>query len=496
MRTIIGRNNVSRKPAVQLARVLVVAGFLFGAADVLAQMPPPGFGGGPTNTPLDSWSFADHTNWTSDLGESPASFSNLAFSILGDGASLVVATNVPAWLQFNAVEGDNTTNLTVDVGSVSFWYAPANWASADTNANGAGPGNWAQLIDVGEWTTNASDGYWGFCIDPGGTNVYFAAQDGLGDTYAVSSPISWTTNYFHFIALTYSGTNVSLYLDGQLATNDPGGLNVWPGSSVLAGGIYFGSDTNGSEQANGLFNTIETYNYPLDSNDVARIYNHQRTVYEINPYNIAYMDINQAPSNPSTNMVTPDVITGAGYLQANGAAANNVYGTNAYNVWITNVTATVVGNGTTAVSFTIEGGSDGAMYDVFATGSLQGALTNDVWFWMGQGGHFTNYTVNVTSQNAFLILGTPVDSDNDGLTDAYEKLVSHTDPNNPYSNLDGILDGWEVLLGLNPQDSNITDPVERANYGYTLADWLNGVTGVKSGTIGLDNEGNVLSVSQ
>jgi hypothetical protein len=115
---------------------------------------------------------------------------------------------------------------------------------------------------------------------------------------------------------------------------------------------------------------------------------------------------------------------------------------------------------------------------------------------MGQGGHFTNYSISITSPNAFLILGTPLDSDSDGLSDAYELLISHTDPNNPYSNLDGILDGWDVLLGLNPQTSNVNTSSERANYGYTLADWLDGVTGVKSGSIGLDPEGNVTSVSQ
>ena len=65
-------------------------------------------------------------------------------------------------------------------------------------------------------------------------------------------------------------------------------------------------------------------------------------------------------------------------------------------------------------------------------------------------------------------MGTPFDSDGDGLTDAYELLVSHTDPHNAYSNMDGILDGWEILLGLNPQTSNLTTPSERANYGYTL----------------------------
>jgi hypothetical protein len=100
------------------------------------------------------------------------------------------------------------------------------------------------------------------------------------------------------------------------------------------------------------------------------------------------------------------------------------------------------------------------------------------------------------SGNVFIILGTSLDDDGDGLTTAYELLVSHTDPHNPYSNLDGLLDGWDILLGLNPQMSNLTEPGTRSTYGYTTADWLNQVSGVRSGSVNLDNEGNVLSVSQ
>jgi hypothetical protein len=134
------------------------------------------------------------------------------------------------------------------------------------------------------------------------------------------------------------------------------------------------------------------------------------------------------------------------------------------------------------------------VYDLFATTNL----APSAWQWVlrcapGQ----TNLTVTgLTDPQNFFILGLTNDADGDGLTDAYELLVSHTDPNNKYSNLDGIPDGWEILLGLNPQTSNLTTPSERSNYGYTLADWLNGVSGIKSGTAGLDNEGNVLSVSQ
>ena len=469
--------------------------FLAGAAG--AQVLPPGFKGGPTNSPLDSWSFTDSTNWTSDLGYAPVSFTNLNFSNLGNGYSLVVDTNAPAWLQLNVYESDGTTNLTVDVGSVTFWFAP-DWSSTNDANGGLGPQECGRLLEVGGYTPDSSFGWWSIYVDSAGANLYFSSQtnDGSGNTYTLSAPIDWTTNYFHFVALTYSSTNVSLYLDGQLATNDSGGLSLWPGTDVLTNGFYLGSDSNGVWQAEGLFNSVYTYNYPLDSNTVQQIYNCNYGFYRINPWNIPYMDaLISAPSNPSTNAVTPDVITGAGYLQWDGAVTP-LYSTNANLVWITNITATAAGGGTENVTFTIQGGQAGYYYDVFATGALQSPLTNAVWFWMGQGNSGNTYTLPITSGNAFLILGTPQDTDGDGLTDAYELLVSHTDPQNPYSNLDGILDGWDILLGLNPQTSNLTQPGTRANYLYYSSDWLEQVSGVKTGTIGLDNEGNVQSVSQ
>jgi hypothetical protein len=420
-------------------------------------MPPPD-GGGPTNTPLDSWSFQDQTNWTDDASNAPISFTNITSSYLGNGNSLVVATNVPAWLNYNIYEpGTGATNLVVNApGSLTFWYAPANWASADTNAGGTGPGDWVQLIDVGEWTTNASYGYWGMSVDPGGTNIYFVAQDGSGDTYVLSSPISWTTNYFHFIALTYSSTNVSLYLDGQLATNDPGGLSIWPGSEVVSNGVFFGSDTNGQMEAAGSFNLVATYNYPLDSNDVQSIFDWYYPYYMILPWNIPYMDnMNSAPSNPSQAPAAYDIITGQGNLQLVGTvtAISNT------NVWITNVVVTATGSGTNQtmnLQFTIQGGWDGLPYDTFVNSILDfSSDTNKAWAWEGQGYHGNTYLItNLPSTTCFLILGTPQDSDFDGLTDAYERLVSKTNPYNADTSGDGISDSDEILNGDNPLSYN------------------------------------------
>ena len=472
----------------QLFRLIIPAillCFLSGAAG--AQVPLPGGKFGPTNTPLDSWSFQDSTNWTSDLGYAPISFTNLSFSHLGNGDSLVVDTNIPAWLQYNVYEADGTTNLTVDVGSVTFWFA-ANWSSTNDANGGLGPQEYGRLLEVGGYTPDSSYGWWSIYVDDAGANLYFSAQtnDGSGNTYTLSTPIDWTTNYFHFVALTYSSTNVSLYLDGQLATNDPGGLSVWPGNDVLATGFYVGSDSNGVLQANGLFNKVATYNYPLNSNDVQTIFNWNYTWYEIMPWNQAMFNIVSAPSS-APNGAVPDVIIGPGYLQL----TNSGTGITSSNVWITNVVAAATGSGTNnmVLTFTIQGGSNGVPYDVFANSVLSFGTNGTPWAWMGQGYHGNTYQLtNLPNTACFLILGTPLDSDGDGLTDAYELLVSKTCPTNYSTDGTGMSDGWEILyfghIYVSPSDDPDGDGL--SNYqefqmrsaGYNPTVWDSNTNGV------------------
>lgn len=150
------------------------------------------------------------------------------------------------------------------------------------------------------------------------------------------------------------------------------------------------------------------------------------------------------------------------------------------------------------VTFSIDGGTNGWMYDVFADSLFPAPLSSGTWSWMGQGLACHTYTLtNVVSPTAFLVLGTPWDSDGAELTDAYQLLVSKTNPNVQDSDLDGLITGWEVLLGLNPHISNIGSPSQQINYTYTKADWVTNVFGIKGGSpVSMDNEGNVTQVSQ
>jgi hypothetical protein len=444
---------------VTLIRAFVVAVFL------LALLPTsralsigPGDGGphsGPAYTPLDSWSF-NFSGWLSDRTNAPISFTNLDFSQLGNGASLVVNSTNAAWLRYNVVETNGTTNLTVNAGTVMFWFAPS-WSSV--SLGGTGPQESGRLIETGAYTTDSSLGWWSLYVDPAGANLYFSTQtNDLSGTYQnyITVPIAWKTNYFHFVALTYSATNTTLYLDGSLATNGPP-LAVYPGTNALADGLYFGSDTNGAYQAQGLFNSVATYNVPMDGNTVLGMFNQSYPMYLMNPWNVAMFLMNSAISNPSFGS-SYAAISGAGNLQWDSYLSGCVPGTSPNQVWFTNITATASSNGTMNVTFSIVGGASGYFYDVFATSYLQSPITNSVWVWLGQGIACNRYKVNIPSANAFLILGTPQDTALDGITDAYSLLVDHLIPN-PLQTTDsfGVPYAWYVQNGLSVT-SALLDP--------------------------------------
>jgi len=198
-------------------------------------------------------------------------------------------------------------------------------------------------------------------------------------------------------------------------------------------------------------------------------------------------NIVQAPFTPEV-APTFDAITGPGYLSV--VSSNSGCGNNT-NVWLTNTTARVVSNAVN-LTFTIAGGTNGLAYDVFATPALAKPLTNGLWTWMGQGYPCVTYTIpGLTNSDVFLILGTPLDSDGDGLTDAYELLVSHTNPHVADSSGDGMLDGWKVLWGMYPLINNPALSIERDNFVYDGTGRLETVFGVLAEMFNFDAEGNI-----
>lgn len=103
-------------------------------------------------------------------------------------------------------------------------------------------------------------------------------------------------------------------------------------------------------------------------------------------------------------------------------------------------------NDANTITLTITKATDGVVYDLFRTFELLGDnATNSVWRWIGNGTNGQKLTFpNVRCRQAFYVLGCAADSDGDGLTDAFERLVSKTSPltNHTYSAELTDLDWW------------------------------------------------------
>jgi hypothetical protein len=443
--------------------------------------------GPPTNPAfLNSWSFND-ANWLSDIGNAPVAFTNLVnMTNAGDGNALLIDSTNAAYLVYHVWEPSNgPTNLTVDQGSVLVWIKPS-WSS--TNQGGIGPGEYSRLIEVGYYTTNATLGWWALYLSPDGSTMYFGAQTNNGSQATfLSAPVSFLSNTWYNIALTYSATNTSLYTNGVAVTNGTG-VSLYPGSDVLSNGFYVGSASDGTAQFHGMIDDLSTYNYEMDAKSIFGTFD----VYSVTFYGVpppSQDRLTNAPSG-STNVPTFNAVSGQGILHL--VSTNTSGCTTSSNIWITNVICSPTNSQDMKVTFTIAGGSDGLVYDVFATAALVTNAAMSQWFWQGQGYHCCTYTLTVQSNSAaFFVLGKPQDTDADGLTDAYEKLVSKTDPNKPDSSGDGMLDGWKVMWGLSTSIDNTAQTAERSNFTYGQAGWLNALSGVRTETITLDAEGNV-----
>ena len=193
-----------------------------------------------------------------------------------------VATSSSAVLTFDSTDlhgGDNTvfidsvnvygaddTNGNADInlrnGTIRFWFKP-DWSS--TNAGGVGPQSEGRLIEMG--TQGTTNGWWGLVVGSAGTNIYFGTQTNSTGTLTtnLTAAISWTSNIWHQIVLTYSTNSSALYLDGQPVITNGLGVTYYPGLAIRAQGFTLGSSASGTNQARGAFDELETFNYSLNT---------------------------------------------------------------------------------------------------------------------------------------------------------------------------------------------------------------------------------------
>ncbi len=196
------------------------------------------------------------------------SFANLTDVPDWSGNAVEVDNPNPAYLAYQSVEANGYANLAPWIGTIRFWFKP-DWNSSTMN-NGTGPGNEGRLIELGgqeRWLVVVS--VVSRLVDPGvqrrrhTVELRYPGQwQWSGVVTNVSAVISWTSNDWHQLVLTYGPGNSALFIDGQAVETNGVGVSNFPDASALNGGFFIGSDNAGNNQARGQFDELETFNYP------------------------------------------------------------------------------------------------------------------------------------------------------------------------------------------------------------------------------------------
>jgi hypothetical protein len=218
---------------------------------------------------LGRWRF-DATNWIGDAGQLPV-YTNGARSAPSWSSNAVeIGANNLCGIRYRDVETNAAANINVRNGSVSLWYKP-NWNST-SNLVAGGPGSGsARLIEVGGY--GEATGWWGLYLDGGGTTLTFASSLFVTNLEShVTGALAWTSNYWHQIVLTYSPSNSALYVDGQPVATNGTAITWYPTAAMRSTGLSIGFDYFGTQQANGRFDELLTYNYPLLATDILSNY--------------------------------------------------------------------------------------------------------------------------------------------------------------------------------------------------------------------------------
>ncbi|HWD92518.1 MAG TPA: LamG-like jellyroll fold domain-containing protein [Verrucomicrobiae bacterium] len=210
---------------------------------------------------LGTWSFDNTNSFQADTGQLPILVTNvLGMPSLFTNGVMLGGTNIAA-LAYRDTETNGMPNINYRFGTIRFWFAP-NWSSTN---GGTGPGNTAVLFDVGNFNATSNNSFWAMTVNSNGNNLAFtSASNGVLATN-VSTSISWQSNMWHEIGLTYDDSGTLLYVDGLPVANGAAITNV-PGLTARSqSGIRIGSDDVGSHLASGIFDDLQIFNYPLDA---------------------------------------------------------------------------------------------------------------------------------------------------------------------------------------------------------------------------------------
>lgn len=350
----------------------------------------------------------------------------------------------------------NSFRVEPERGAIRFWYRP-------DFKSGSGPGRAATLLELVTAQGKKAEVWWALVVSPAGNEVQLICQTENGPAECLSAEVSWTSGSWHLVTLGFTATNSALFLDDQLAALGEG-LPPVPVAAAPFTSLIVGSDLSGSEPASGQIEELGVFSgrkrmqqimgniFGLSADwEIGIYYASQNKIAALGPISEAEIAgrKEQAAKRKAEREALGLEEQGGGGMMLRMMTSLSACATN-MPLYITNTVCLFDTNTAWTVTFDIQGTNSPA--DIFTTTNLSGShITNTVWSWLERGPSCSTYqyTNQPTSQSLY-ILGTMLDSDDDGLTDAHEKLASKTDPNNPDTDGDGLSDGWEIANGTNP----------------------------------------------
>lgn len=324
-----------------------------------------------------------------------------------------------------AVDRSGRTNLALS-GAVRFWVKPY-WTSAP---DGPGPGKDVCLAELLLRGGGDALPLWWLEASRDGSCLSLIHQTDHGPVQVFKAAICWTAGEWHQAALNFGPSATALYLDGSLAAEGTG-LVV---AALAATELVIGSTHTGERALEGELEEVCTFARPLTAGFHYESLRRRAALGPITPEEDRAVAEWRARLRAGREAAARD--QGPPMLRLLGSTPECI--TN-IPVYITNVVSAFDTNAGWTVTFDVQGSWDGftnALYDVFMTPYLAGnSITNSQWVWLERGPSCSTYQyTNQPEQMAFYVLGTPLDSDGDGLTDAIESLVTRTAPNVPDPN--------------------------------------------------------------
>lgn len=342
--------------------------------------------------------------------------------------------------------------VTTDQGAVRFWFRPY-W-----DGGKGGLGAVVTLAELAAAELAAAEGnqaavLWSLQVSAEGSELKLFGSD--RSELLLAADLAWAAGSWHQVVLNYGTNGTELVLDGEVVAG--GGPTLSVPARVTR--LVVGSSLSGEGSAGGELEEVYCFGRPLR---LAFHYVPLAGLAALGPMTaeeLAYrLELLAKWTAVQAGKAKEAEESGGGQMLRllSGQAAECV--TNAP-LYLTNAATAFITNQGWTVTFEVQGTNGPA--DIFSTTNLSDPLTNSFWVWLERGPscsiyRYTNQPVNQT----FYILGTALDSDFDGLTDAYEKLVSHSHPqvwNLADLDGDGLPDAWEVAQGLDPLTANGSD---------------------------------------